>query len=181
MSEFGIAVEYVLENEGGLTDNVQDAGGITKYGISYRFLRELDSFTLQKFGIFGELTYQSVRDLTIDQAHMIYKDEFWAGNNFEEIESQQVCNYVFDMVVNHGQTPGIKMVQRSIWAATKKDFVKDDGFMREPTIGALNSLGEALIPLMMATRAQFCRELVALKAPNEMFLDGWLTRCYRGM
>ena len=38
MAEFAQAIEYVLENEGGLVDNTNDHGGITNFGITIPML-----------------------------------------------------------------------------------------------------------------------------------------------
>ena len=73
MSDFNVAVDFVLENEGGLSENPKDTGGITNFGISLRFLRELPNENLRRYGIFEPVTEMTVRDLTIDQAKFIYR------------------------------------------------------------------------------------------------------------
>lgn len=179
MSYFEPAVEFVLRHEGGLSENPHDSGGITNGGISLRFLREVKEESLRRYGIFIPVTEQTIRDLTLDQIRLIYKGEFWEGNYFEEIESQTLCDYMFDMVIHHGLGTAIKLIQRATWAATfTRNYIKDDGIIGPKTVGALNLFGEELLPIMVAMRADFCRVIVANRPKDEVFLDGWLNRCY---
>ena len=72
MVSFDTAVEFVLKNEGGLVENENDAGGITNFGISLRFLKSLDDVKLKKYGIFIPPDAESVRELSLEQARAIY-------------------------------------------------------------------------------------------------------------
>ena len=51
MTDFDLAINYVLENEGGVVDDPNDPGGLTNFGISQKQYPDLD-----------------IRDLTRDQA-----------------------------------------------------------------------------------------------------------------
>lgn len=179
MSQFEIAIGFVLPREGGLSENPNDGGGITNYGISLRFLREIDGNRLKKYGIFEPITYQTIRDLTIEQAKLIYRGEFWESASFGQIESQTLCNYIFDMCVNHGIAQGIKLVQRACWAAAlTRNSIKDDGILGEKTLEAINSFDHDLLSILVAIRASFCRLLGEIRPKDKVFLDGWLNRCY---
>lgn len=182
MSNFDDAVDFVLKNEGGFVDSPSDSGGATNYGISLRFLKSLSGEKLRKYGIFknnDELDIGEIKDLTLSQAKLIYRDEFWEGNHFDQIDCEFVCAYIFDMFVNHGSSMATKLVQRASWAATgQRGYLHDDGLMGEKTIGAINSCSSELWPCIIATRAEYYRLLVALYPKNEVFLDGWLNRCY---
>lgn len=179
MCEFEKAVEFVLAHEGGLSENVNDSGGTTNFGISARFLREVKDERLRKYGIFTQVNEDTIRLLTIEQAKLIYKGEFWDGNHFDEIYSQCVCNYLFDMAVNIGNVQAVKILQRGCIAATfTRGCLSADGLMGENTIGLVNSLGEKLLPVLVAIRAEFYRNLVANRPKDEIFLDGWLNRTY---
>ncbi len=183
------AINFVLKNEGGFSDDPNDAGGATNFGISLRFLREITVERLKKYGIFVTadlLNVDTIRNLTKDQAILIYKGEFWDQAAFHLIDFQPFCNYVFDMCVSHGIAQGIKMLQRAIWSMFQErnsHGIADDGHLGELTLVAINStlvcLWPELATALVVERAGYMRLLVALDPKKKEFLDGWLDRCYR--
>jgi lysozyme family protein len=182
MTTFDSAANFVLANEGGLFENKDgsDPGGITNFGISLRFLREVSSENLKKYSIFEPVNEQTIRDLTMAQAKFIYRGEFWDAAPFEKIMNQNLANYIFDMCVNHGIAQGVKLAQRAVWACQKqRDFIKDDGVLGSKTIYAVNMCSFMLLVAMQAQRDGFYRRLVALDPTRKGNLDGWLNRCYR--
>lgn len=181
MSDFNAAVDFVLENEGGLAQNPNDAGGITNFGVSLRFLREVIPENLRRYGIFDPVTDTTIRDLTLDQAKFIYRGEFWDHAPFEKIKNQRVCNYIFDMAINMGIADGVKIVQRSLWAVFfNQGIVKDDGALGEQTLIRLNFFEhDEILPVLVASRASFYRLLVEIRPKDKENLNGWLKRCYR--
>lgn len=179
MAQFEPCVQYVLDHEGGLTDNDSDPGGITNFGISLRFLREVSLENLKRVGIFNEVSRQTIVDLTIDQAKGLYFSEFWLHAPFDKIQNGILAKYIFDMTVNHGQAQATKLTQRACCAAQKsKDYLKDDGLFGSQTVSAVNRASFMLVPTLIATRAGFMRQLVAVNPKLEVFLDGWLNRCF---
>lgn len=174
MGNFNDAVEFVLKNEGGLSENERDPGGITNFGISLRFIREFSPEKLKTYGIFAVVDDKTIRELTKDQAILIYKNEFWAGSKLDEINTQELCNYIFDMFVNHGSSRAIKLSERAICAYYfDKNYASNDSLM----IDILNKLPTFFITVLAAMRAQYFYDLALFK-DQEVFLDGWLTRCY---
>ena len=173
MACFEEAVAFVLDNEGGYSDNPNDSGGATNHGISLRFLKTLPVESLKKYGFFGDLIVDDVKGLSQERAVAIYRGEFWDSAPFEGIKNQHRANYIFDCCVNHGLGTGIKMVQRACWVIHSDFPLKDDGIMGEKTLFAINNVSLLMISLM-ATRAEFMRGL-----GKGEFLNGWLKRCYR--
>lgn len=186
LSNFEDAVTFVLDNEGGYVDSPADAGGATNYGISLRFLREIPADRLRKYGLFEPLTIDTIRSLTIDQAKLIYHDEFWLAANFAALENRRLCNYVFDMAVHHGIAQAVRILQRATWAATGMyGVVLDDGKLGWHTINQVMSLMDgkclegALKASLQAERAGYCRLICEMRSQNKEFLHGFLDRCYR--
>lgn len=180
MATFESAVAFILVNEGELSEDAADPGGITNWGISLRFLREVASEALKRAGIFEPITEQTIRDLTKDQAIILYRSEFWESAPFEKIQNQTLANYIFDMVINHGMGQAVKLTQRAVCACQKaKDYLKDDGVLGARTLMGINQCSFMLIPAMIAQRDGFYRRLVALNPARKVDLDGWLNRCYR--
>lgn len=180
MAIFETALDFVLVNEGGLSEDVADPGGTTNFGISLRFLRGLSSEVLKRAGIFEPITDQTIRELTKEQATILYRALFWEPDSFDKIMNQQLANYIFDMAVNHGISQAIKITQRAICACQRnKDFVMDDGVLGAATIQGVNQASFMMIPALIAQRSGYYRELVALNPSLRGVLNGWLTRCYR--
>lgn len=178
MGEFNSAVVYVLQNEGGLQEDPKDSGGITNYGISLRFLRSIKDS--KKYGINAEtINSETIKELTLDQAKSIYKQEFWDHAPFERINNQNNCNFIFDMAVNMGISPAIKCAQRSCWAVLKqRNILVDDGILGNQTIELMNRCSIYLLAAMRSERAGDYR-LIAEKNPNDKeYLNGWLNRSY---
>ena len=179
MSDFDIAVRFVLLNEGELSENPNDSGGITNFGISLRYLREIPGERLRKYGIFEPIDEDTIRHLTVDQVKLIYKEEFWEGNNFDQIESQNLCNYIFDMVVAHGIAPAIRLLQRGICAeALSRNYLRDDGIMGIDTISRINIIGDYLLGTLVGIRGEFYRHVASHRPKDDVNLDRWLNRCY---
>jgi len=181
VSDFDGAIEFLLENEGGLIEDPNDAGGITNFGISLRFVRDLAPEKLRRYGIFDPVNDVTIRMLTLDQAKFIYRGEFWYVVDFEKIKYQSVCNYIFDMACNMGISQSIKIVQRSLWAVFfNRGVAKDDGILGNDTLIRLNLLEpKEILTVLAASRASFCRLLAERYPKQKKFLNGWLDRCYK--
>ena len=179
MSDFDIAVNFVLKNEGGLEENSKDPGGITNYGISLRFLKSTNNLKYD-FNGDGLLDEREIKELTEENAKIIYKNEFWNHAHFDKIINQSLCNYLFDMACNQGLAVAIKSCQRALWALNKqRNIVVDDGVLGDKTLDEINHGGMVLIPALMAERANYYRMLVLINADLKEDLDGWLNRAYR--
>lgn len=180
MSNFDDAVKNVLENEGGLSDqNKHDKGGITKFGISLRFLKSLDPAKLRAYGIYSEtISDDDIKHLNRDQAKAIYKGEFWDQAPFEKITNPDVARYIFDAAVNMGINPAVKIAQRAVWAIMKRRTLTDDGIMGTHTIMAINHCNYLLLSALRSERGGYYRLIAQADADQQNNLNGWLNRAY---
>lgn len=178
MSDFDSAISYVLRNEQGLVNNSHDNGKITNHGISLRFLKNLPPESLKHYGIFEDVSEQTIRDLTLDQAKHIYRDEFWINAPFDKIGNQEHCNYIFDMAISMGVAPAIKCVQRACWAVMKRRDLIDDGILGVKTLDAIKICGFLMMPPMRSERAGYYRLVVQSDNNEKEFINGWLNRAY---
>lgn len=168
MTEFQQAVEYVLKWEGGLEEDANDPGGITAYGISYRFLKSVKP----------ETTEDDIRHLTRDSAIIIYKQYFWEGKMYDKILNQNVCNYLFDTDVNEGAAMACKIAQRALWSLNHDMSLLDDGVLGSQTLDAINHAGFLLLPPLRSERAGYYRLLIALNPNDKRYQKDWLRRSY---
>lgn len=93
---FETAVEFVLSKEGGLSDDPEDPGGLTQWGISQRSYPKLD-----------------IRNLTRDEAKEIYRRDYWDKCRCEELPPG-LDLLVFDSAVNQGPRAAIQMLQDAV-------------------------------------------------------------------
>lgn len=170
MAEFIPAVEFILNNEGGLSDHESDPGGVTNFGISLRFLKSVNP----------SATREDILALTRDAAIALYKEHFWDNQKYAEINIQNIANYIFDMSVNMGAAVAHKIAQRAVWAWFRMRVLPDDGVLGSKSLLSINAACNYLMAPMMSERASHYRLLVANNPKLECFLEGWLNRCYRG-
>lgn len=175
MGSFDEAVEYVLTNEGGLNVNPHDQGGVTNYGISSRLIK-LSSHKYQFIDY--DNVEKSIKELTKENAKIVYKTEFWDAAPFDQISNQEICNYIFDSCINMGMHAGVLIAQTSCFCVLKEyKKSKEDGKMGKNTIDDIKKCGYLLMPALRATRAAKYRSLAEKEVYREN-LEGWLKRAY---
>ena len=154
---FDKALKFVLESEGGYSDNKNDPGGETKYGISKRSHPDED-----------------IKNLSLERAGEIYHERYWDAVKGDDLPAG--VDYVaFDSAVNHGpQNAGI-FLQRAV--NRLKLVLRVDGIIGPVTIQ--NVLGrdrQNLITDILRERDIFYRKIVAQDPSQEVFFNGWLVR-----
>lgn len=160
MSSFDLAIPTVLKNEGGYSDDKDDSGGATNFGISQGFL--------------DEIQYQiPASKITREIAISLYKEHFWIKGNYGEIAGQNVATKIFDLSVNIGVPQANKTIQRAI-RATDGEIILDDGILGSISIDAINSCSPDI--LIVAIRSEAAGFYRLLKQPK--FIKGWLNRAY---
>ena len=97
MDRFSKFLDYIFKVEGGFTDDENDRGGATNFGIIEEEARE--------FGYTGDM-----RNLTKDFAKNIYLKKYYLGNKLDKVINNKVALSIFDWVVNSGRR-GIKKAQ----------------------------------------------------------------------
>jgi len=90
--EFEKAISFVLEHEGGYSNDPNDPGGETKFGISKRSYPELD-----------------ISKLTLKQAKEIYYKNYWLKAGCNELPFPFNI-IVFDTAVNMGRRRAIEFL-----------------------------------------------------------------------
>lgn len=94
--DFDNSFTTLIGEEGGYSNDPQDPGGETKYGISKRSYPNLD-----------------IANLSLDDAKAIYKRDYWDAAGCDVLCSP--LNFeVFDMVVNSGLAAASKTLQKAL-------------------------------------------------------------------
>jgi lysozyme family protein len=158
LGDFKKAIEFVFQNEGEFSDEPDDAGGMTKFGISKRSYPDLD-----------------IEHLTKEQAVEIYRHDYWEPyKNFEN----RVAIKVFDLAVNMGHIRAVQILQRSLRCLGAK-HVEDDGVLGPVTKQAVELANtDLLLTALKSEAAGVYRTLAAVNLSQQKFLKGWLRRAY---
>lgn len=144
--DFPTAFERLIGNEGGYTNNPNDPGGETNWGIAKRSYPNVD-----------------IRNLTKDGAMAIYLRDFWAplGDAPPAVKFQ-----AFDFAVNSGIQTAIRKLQAAIGVA-------DDGHWGPVSAAKLASMDvNDVLMRYIAQRIRFWTSLSTWPS----FGRGWANR-----
>ena len=125
MDRFEKIFDYLLGVEGGYSDDKNDKGGKTKFGITEEEAR--------KYGYKGDM-----QDLTIDFARNVYVKKYYLGNKLDKVVNDKVALSICDWAVNSGRN-GIKNAQIAINQLTNANL-DVDGIIGNKMLQALNSV-----------------------------------------
>ena len=154
-------LDYIFEVEGGYTDDKNDRGGKTTWGITEEEARN--------FGYAGDM-----RNLTKDFAKNIYLKKYYLGNKLDKITDDRVALSIFDWAVNSGGK-GIKKAQ--IVANKFGANLVIDGIIGNKTLEAINAIDpETFLKEYHEMQRAFYKNLAARDSSQEGFLKGWLNR-----
>ena len=174
MSDFELAVDFVLSNEGGCVENLDGDGSPTNSGIKLDTL--LAAYPNEKFD------FDDVRNLTLEKKKEVLKIVYWDKSTLGQIPYQNIATTIFDAAVHCGLSEAVKFSQRAIWATYGKyDFIKDDGIMGEKTLNAIRASGFNFLPAFRSERASFYKLVCKTHPEKEKFLAGWLERAYKNV
>lgn len=116
MDTFTRALQFTLSHEGGESNDSNDRGGHTKFGISQTSYPHID-----------------ITHLTIEQATEIYRKDFWHRCRCDDMPPL-IARAAFDAAVNMGCTRSIKILQTAI-GATPDGVIGPDTLRRIGTMG----------------------------------------------
>lgn len=176
MSYFDECHVFVVRWEGGLDDHPSDPGGVTKYGVCIRFLKdfaEREPELLRGIGIEKPITRQTILDLYKAQAKEIFYHEFWLGNRLEDLAlTHPNCAFVvYDTAVNMGSAYAKKLLQQAIGGLVV------DGVWGRKTWAAIDTAKDKATALKMITlRKERYKYLAEKNQKLSVFLKGWLNR-----
>lgn len=161
MADFARALPFILSHEGGWSDDQDDPGGATNYGITLE--------TARRHGI------EDKEDLLkISQAKVaeIYRKDYW---RFNRVYSQEVAAKIFDMAVNFGLRTAVKLVQGVMNGMGCT--LSEDGIWGTHTEDCVNAVEpHRMLKLLCDASADRYRSIVAHRPASAKYLNGWLLR-----
>lgn len=173
---FDFAVNVVLRHEGGFSNDKNDRGGPTNYGISLRFLNEMGIDLNHD----EQIDIDDIKEVHFSDAIDIYKKYFWDKYHYEAINSLAVATKIFDMAVNMGSRQAHKIAQISCGSCGHSGLVVD-GILGPKTLGALNEISlhgrESDLMDELVNEQKWFYQYLAEHNPNlRIFLKGWINR-----
>lgn len=164
MASFNDAIKELLPVEGGYANSTSDRGGETKFGISKRRYPHLD-----------------IKNLTLQDAVKLYHDDFWECYRLGEIDSQPLANYIFDMLVNHGEG-SIRVIQQGC-NDYRDGALSIDGAIGSKTIDFFNGLticeSSLVLDKIRLRRIAFYLKIVTNDRSQLANLISWLGRALK--
>lgn len=148
---FDLAFTRLLGNEGGYTNNPNDPGGETNWGISKRSYPDED-----------------IANMTQERAKVIYLRDFW--NPIGEVHPA-IKFQAFDFAVNSGIQTAIRKLQTAVGVA-------DDGHWGPVSAAALAAMDRN--DVLMRFMAQRLRYWAALSTWPQ-FGKGWAVRAAKDL
>ena len=165
MERFERIFDYLLKVEGGYSDDKNDKGGKTKFGIIEEEARD--------FGYKGNM-----QDLTIDFAKNIYLKKYYLGNKLDKVVDDKVALSICDWAVNSGRN-GTKNAQIAINQLTNANL-DVDGIIGSKTLDALNAVDSGkFLEVYHNLQRLYYKGKVEADKTQEDFLAGWLNRVQR--
>ena len=117
----GLLIRFIIDLEGGLVDDPRDPGGITKYGISLRFLKQLN----------GSASREEILDLDMAGAVALYEEHFWDKCQCDRMPPP-LGLLVLGGAINQGPQRVLRRLQRTV-------ATNDDGIIGEHSLSAIHS------------------------------------------
>lgn len=172
---FDQALDALLKDEGGYTNNPNDAGGETQYGIT--------TVEARARGYGGPM-----KDLPIDFAKHIYTENYWTSPGFDKVAShnETVAVKLFNAGVNVGTRRVIGWLQTILNGLNRNqaDYpdVQIDMACGPSTVSAMTKFlqvrgkdGETvLLRAINAMQGAHYIGIATSNVRNEEFLFGWL-------
>lgn len=153
----------VIEFEGGDANPPADAGGLTRYGLTWSLYHELHRASTQ--ADFGALTREQVID--------VCTEHFALGPGLWRIADHWVMWLVIDFAIHSGTATAVRALQRALG-------VRDDGIFGPQTEYAVNHCNpERLFRSLAAERIEFLGRLITLNPSQACFAAGWCRRVSR--
>ena len=162
---FNDAFDEVIGLEGGYSDDPDDAGGETNWGISKRSYPNVNIATLTK-----------------EDAKQIYWEDFWNRLLLSQVLQPSIAAEIFEQAVNFGGSQAVIHVQYALRLMGKNLIV--DGQMGPTTLGHIASLPgkhkDAYLKCLNGLQFIKYREIVENNPSQKKYFVGWLRRVALG-
>lgn len=174
MANFDLVIPTILNDEGEkFINDPLDLGGATKYGISYKFLKNVQP----------EATIKTIELLTREQAIYLYRIHFWEFYGLDKLNDAQIAATCMELFVNMSPHSAAIVIQRAINNYDKSYNLAVDGAFGSKSKSALQQVaaftGTRFLPYLKLSQIQHYCDLVGKDKTQTEFLRGWVLRALR--
>jgi len=164
MANFDISFKKLLKWEGGYSNNPNDSGGSTNFGITQNSWNDF----IKKWPNKSPKTdVSTLNDLDADQFYFL---EYWLPLKLFEVESQPVADVILSFAVNQGKATAVKRLQNILQ-------ITADGIIGPNTLAVINAADpKYLVNKFCLATSAFYDALVKSKLSDSIFLNGWKHR-----
>ena len=138
-------------NEGGYSNNSNDRGGKTQYGISSRWYPDED-----------------IPNLTRERANALLYRDYWLAPHINQLPDE-FADIVFDNGVVQGQPSAIRNLQRALG-------IQVDGIIGPDTLNAISNADENVRRNFIREVHRRNQNIVEQDPTQRVFLNGWTNR-----
>ena len=183
MSDFGPAIAFTRQEEGGYADDDTRApapptGEVVNRGLTHWFLRSVGYLAPLPRNI--PATPQEkllIKNMSLDTTEKLYQEYFWNAYRCGEIASQPVAGKYFDLSVNDGPGEACLILQRAVNEALPRTTIATDGIIGQATIAAANECDP--MTLLSCIREQGEKYYNEIPDPDNT-KAAWIARLNRG-
>jgi lysozyme family protein len=163
MAGFRPIFDELISVEGGYSNDPDDPGGETKYGISKRQYPHID-----------------IANLTLAKAFEIYYQDYWHSIHLDLLDNVDLACELFEQGVNFGQEQAIRHLQVALCLlGTKVDL---DGVLGPITRRTANrcQYPDVLLKILNCLQFDRYRDIVTANPVQKKNFRGWLRRVELG-
>ncbi|MET3038358.1 glycosyl hydrolase 108 family protein [Chryseobacterium sp. NRRL B-14859] len=173
-NRFSKVAPIILKHEGGYVNHPADKGGPTNKGIT---LATWKQYAKEDVGIENP-TLENLKQITDEQATIIYRKRYWEPKMFCEIKDERVSLMFYDWTITSGGA--VRQMQKLLKNEFQQD-IEPDGGMGPLTVKAINNVEDQnkLLNRIAEIRKQYYTDLTytnGKKNEQDQFLTGWLNR-----
>jgi lysozyme family protein len=165
---FNDAVAFTLESEGKLSNNPNDKGGLTKYGITQSFWTAYRAKAVALPGNSIASLPASVASITVDMALAVYHEFFWNASLPRELQGA-----FFDFAVNSGPGTAARKLQEVLGVTV-------DGDLGTKTMGKLAVMQAPQLRKLrndyVTARLVYDMDVAQHNPQDLAFIEGWVRR-----
>jgi lysozyme family protein len=188
-TEFAPTVLYVLRNEvpppipdvgGGFTDDPNDLGGATVYGIS-KVIRNRENATPAELGI-EDFSNAQLKLVTRVAAECFWKTRYWDRYPYAKL-SQRCATKVMDAAVNLNWKKGSRNVtahavaQLALVSLCLMQTSDVDGVLGPKTVNAINAAGDHFfLPAMVDALVSHYEAIITANPSQAVWRKIWMIR-----
>ena len=163
----------ILQHEGGYVNDPNDRGGEANMGITIATWR---AYAPSDLGI--EATTNTLRNMTKEQAEIIYYNHYWEPKGFCKLETIKIALMLYDWTITSGRA--VTQVRKMLHNEYNINLVVSNT-MDDDMIHCINAIEdqEQLLSRIAEVRKEYYRSLTITNGePNTQvrFLTGWINR-----